>query len=226
MIQTVLGVVLRAEDLDEYDQRLTLYTRELGKLKAKVVGVKKTVSKLRALTTPFAESRFQLYLHGTKRAGVRDPGKIVGGELAEVHNPLRLNWEKMVQSLGVLEVLDVLTHPFYANPQEYDLLSQTLTAMETTANPLLVRLRFTLSLLKILGYSLRAHPVWRSYPARERGLLLDLAAWDGGENRFSQEDAGILERVVHLYLSNYLPGPLKTEVFRQKVSLAAAGVAL
>ena len=226
MIQTVHGVVLRREDLAEYDQRLTIYTRELGKLKAKVVGVKKTVSKLRALTTPFAESRFQLYLHGTKRAGVRDPGKIVGGELSVVHSSLRTDWERMIQSMGVLELLDVLTHPFYANPQEYELLSQTLTWMETTPSPLLVRLRFTLALLKVLGYSMRAHPVWHSFPEQARRLLLDLAVWDGMSDRFSKEESGMLEDIVHRYVSNYLPGTLKTEVFRQKLHLAAAGVSL
>jgi DNA repair protein RecO len=226
MIQTVQGLVLRAEDLAEYDQRLTLYTRELGKIRAKVVGVKKTVSKLRALTTPFVESRFQVYLHGTKRAGVRDPGKIVGGEIVTVHGSLRTDWDRMIQSMGVLETLDVLTHPFYANPQEYELLSQALTRMETTTNPLLLRLHFTLSLLKILGYSLRAHPVWHSYSPEDRRRLLDLAVWDAVEERFSARDVEVLERIVNSYLSNYLSGPLKTEVFRQKLEMAAAEVAL
>ena len=55
MIEPVHAVVLRSEDLGEFDKRLTLYTKEFGKLKAKIVGVKKVASKLRSLTTLFTE---------------------------------------------------------------------------------------------------------------------------------------------------------------------------
>jgi len=221
MIETVCGVVLRAEDLSEYDKRLTIYTRELGKLKAKVVGVKKAVSRLRGLAIPFSESRFQLYLHGTKRAGLHDPGKIVGGELVRFHTVLRSDWEKMLQCNAVAEILDVLTRPFYPNADEYGLLSKTLDDMEETSSPLLVRLRFSLVLLKILGYSLSHHPVWKSYSEKDRELLIGLGRWDMRENKFTEYETVRMENIINAYLSNYLSRPLKTEVFQRKMALSA-----
>jgi len=220
MINNVSGIVLRSEDISEHDQRLTLYTKELGKLKAKIVGVKKTMSKLRVLTMPFAELRFHLYLHGNPRAGVRDPGKVVGGEVLETRARLRSDWDRVIQCSAVTEILDVLTHPFYPNSQEYDLLTSTLGQMEETSSPLLVRLRFTLILLKIHGYGLRHHAAWSGYAERDRALLLDLARWDFREAKFSEEETGRMEKMIQGYLSNYLPRPLKTEIFQQKIALA------
>lgn len=218
-----MGVVLRSEDLAENDRRLTLYTREFGKVRAKVIGVRKTASKLRVLTMPFAESSFQLYLHGTRRSGARDPGKVVGGEVVRDRSLLREEWDRMVQGSAVCETLDALTHPGYPNPQEYDLLAKTLDDLEVTASPVMVRLRFTLILLRILGYGIRHHAAWKSYTEDQRDLLLNLARWDARDPGFLPYEVQPLERLVGLYLSNYLTRPLKTEVFQQKLN-ASAGV--
>ncbi len=225
MIDTFHGIVLRSEDLGEHDKRLTLYTRELGKIKANVVGVKKSASKLRGFTLPFTESRLQVYLHGAKRAGLRDPGKIVGGEGLFHHAKLRENWEKLIQSSALCETLEALTHPFYQNEKEYQLLSETLHQMEKTPHPVLLKLRFTLMLLKILGYSLRHHPTWKSYDATKQSLLMRLALWDTVSGGFSDNEIHWLECATQNYLKNYLSAPLKTEMFQQKLNGAAAAEA-
>lgn len=217
MILLVHGIVLNSQDLAEFDKRITLYTQELGKIRAKVVGVKKTVSKLRSLTIPFTEAKFQVYLHGTKRSGPHDPGKIIGGEAVAYHSRLRENWEPMLQGSAVCEILDVLTHAGYPNPQEYRLLALTLNQLEATSNPILVRCRFVLGLLKILGYSLLYHSVWKSYSDFERGLVNRLAGWNVQDKLFSTEDELILERLTRQYLARYLPYSLKTDIFVQKV---------
>src|SRR3990170_3374054 len=98
MIQTIHGVVLRIEDAGDFDQKLTVYTREFGKFNAKVAGVKRAASKLRVLAQPFAESRLQIYLHGTIRAGVNHPGKLIGGETEVSHSRLRIDLRRMVQA--------------------------------------------------------------------------------------------------------------------------------
>ncbi len=217
MIDTYHGIVLRAEDQGEYDKRLTLYTRELGKIKAKVVGVKKTASKLRSFTLPFTEARLQVYLHGAPRAGLRDPGKIIGGEALFHHAKIREDWERLIQCSALCETLETLTHPFYQNEKEYDLLAETLRQMEKTPSPVLLRLRFTLMLLKILGYSLRHHATWQSCVASEQELLRRLALWDTESGAFSDEEVRWLERTTENYLRNYLPAPLKTEMFQRKI---------
>ncbi|MBI4217587.1 MAG: DNA repair protein RecO [Elusimicrobia bacterium] len=222
MIEIVSGVVLRSEDWNETDKRLVLYTREFGKIRAKVVGVRKESSRLKGLTIPFIESRFQIYLHGSRRTGVQEPGKVVGGEILSDHAILRENWDRIVQSSVIVETLDRLTHSQYPNPQEYQLLSSVLDQMELTSNPVLLRCRFSLMLLKILGYSLLHHPTWKSYRLEERELLRSLARWDGLRDTFSQEESQKVERMTESYLMHYLPGPLKTQIFCQKVNAAGA----
>lgn len=218
MIELANAVVLRSEELGEYDKRLTIYTKELGKLKAKIVGVKKIHSKMKILTIPFAELRLQVYLHGTKRAGLHLPGRIVGGEIVQSHSLLRSQLDKMVQCSTFCEILDVLTHPLYPNDREYELLSSTLSEIEQSSLPLLVRLRSTLILLRILGYSLGYHPTWKKLSEEEKKLLKRLAKWNTQTETFSEEEMVQLKNITENYLSNYLPHPLKTAIFQQKMN--------
>ena len=222
MIETVHGIVLRAEDSGEFDQRLIFYTREMGKIRAKIAGVKKNASKLRSLALPCAESRVLLYLHGSKRAGPRDPGKVVGGEVLDLHLGLRTEWDRMLQCAAFCETLDRMTHPFYPHREEYELLSGTLSAMETAASPVLVRLRSTLILLKNLGYGLRHHTAWKNLGGRKRELLLKLGRWNGGPADFSPEETAEIKRVVESYLAEYLLSPLKSQEFERKLEAARA----
>lgn len=224
MIVPVQGIILRSQDLAESDKRLTLYTKELGKIRAKIVGIKKSASKLRSLSMVFSESHFQIYLHGTKRAGPHDPGKIIGGETIQYHLPLRSDWNRMIQTATFCETIDALTHASYPNPNEYELLNTTLMEMEQTSNPLLVRLKSTLILLKYLGYSLKHHAIWKAYDREEKQLMIHLAKWQGQNETFTEDQLEQLEKMVHAYLSHYLPHPLKTVLFQQKMEAAIPAV--
>lgn len=216
MIEILKGVVIGSVDAGDYDKRITIYTQELGKLKAKVTGVKKSASKLRGLTLNFSECRFQIYLHGTRRSVPHDPGKITGGEILDSHPTLRTVWDRMVQAATFCETLDKLTHSSYPNAKEYELLTSSLAQIEKSSMPILVRLRSTLILLKILGYSLRHHSTWTTYSEIQRLLLTRLAKWEPEQDGFCREDADQLERMVSSYLSRYLSYPLKTALFQQK----------
>ena len=222
MIQTVQGVVLRVEETGDYDQKLTLYTKEFGKFKVNVVGARKSISKLRGLAIPFSEARFQVYLHGTIRAGVNDPGKLIGGETLASHEGLRSVWERMLEASIFAETLDCLTQTFFPNEPEYALLVQSLKNLEENVHPVLTRLRSTLILLKILGYSLRHHPTWKSLSNEDRSLMVRLGAWTGEENLFPAQDISRLEAIIQPYLSLFLPVPLKSELFLRKVSAGLA----
>lgn len=217
MIQTVEGIVLRSQNLSESDQRLTLYTKELGKVRVKLVGVRKNSAKLKGLTIPFIESRFQIYLHGNRRTGFREPGRMIGGEAVHFHSSLREDWDQMMQCLIFSETLDLLTYPLYPNLKEYQLCALTLNQMESGFTPILVRLRSTLILLKILGYSLRNHSTWKSYLEEEKMLLNRLGKWRGEKENFLNDEIEKLEKITNSYLSLYLPHPLKTELFQWKL---------
>ncbi len=219
MIQIVQGVVLRAQELNEFDKRLTLFTKELGKVRAKVTGVKKSASKLKGLTFLFCESRLQLFLAGTPRAGLRDPGKIISGEILNLHSPLHADLDRTIQASAICEILDLLTRDFNPSVKEYEILNQALDELESSANPILVRCRFALLLLKASGYSLGHHPSWKLLTEIERSLFKTLASWKTQENIFSNDESRCLQNITSQYLSQYLPSPLKTDQFQQKVAL-------
>jgi DNA repair protein RecO len=220
VIRIVSGIVLRSEDDGDFDQKLTVYSKEFGKFKAKVTGVKRVASKLRALAQPFAESRLHIYLHGTVRAGVHDPGKLIGGEVDCSYPRLRSEINRMMQAHIFCETLDTLTKTFYPNEAEYDLLAGTLKSMEETEFPILVRIRATLILLKILGYGLRHHPSWKALPSVDRNLFLRLGTWPAVEAQFSNEESQTLDQITRSYLARFLPMPLKSELFMRKMAVA------
>ena len=218
MIIPTEAVVLRSEDTGEHDERLTLYTREMGKLKAKITGVKKSRSKLRLLTVPFAETRLQIFLAGTPRNAWGRPGKVITGEVLNFRSTLRTDCERMIHSSIFCETLDTLTHHFYPNEREYKLLTATLDQMETTASPLCLRLKSTLTLLNILGYSVRHNDYWLRLPGDDRALLDRLARWSPETHSFTDEESKRMESAAETYLSHYLSGPLKSRLFQKKMS--------
>ncbi len=54
----------------------------------------------------------------------------------------------------------------------------------------------------------------------EKSLFKTLADWDSVSSIFSKEEIHSIEMTVRRYLANYLPAPLKTEIFQQKLAAA------
>lgn len=217
MIKLVEGIVLKKEPVRETDEMLTLYTRELGKVRAKVVGVKKLLSKLRPLTSLFCRSSFQLYLRGGNRMELREPGKVIGGEVLQTYGRITEEWEKIIQASIWCETVNELTRAFYSHLPEYQLLHSTLAQMEKTRFPEIVRLRSTLILLKILGYSFSHHTQWKQLEASDKELFYRLAKWEESADGFTKREVEKIKEIISSYLSLYLENPLKAEIFQKKM---------
>lgn len=217
MIISTCTFILKAENLAESDQRLLLYTEELGKLRANIIGVKKSFSKLRVFTLPLIEYRLNVFVRGMARSGFSAPGKIINGEILTDLRPTVNNRAAWAEALCILEILDRLTPATLPNAKEFAWVRSALSAVRESPQPQLVRVWFALGLLKILGYSLRSNQLWHMFSQQERALLERLARWDLRSDVFSQDESSTLERLAMGYLGRYLSAPLKTDVFMRKL---------
>lgn len=145
------GLVLRrVRHLDD-DFKLTLFLRDAGKVLAISKGGQKMASKLKAVQQPFVEADFHLFIppHGVN-------GRLVSGRLLDSHERLSSNLDAFQMACQCCEVVEMLL-PFRApSPEVYDILRQSLQALQTLDSPSLSPLRewvlFVVRMLKVLGH--------------------------------------------------------------------------
>lgn len=114
------GLVLHEMPIGEYDKRLIIFTKELGKITAFAKGAKKTNSKLLAGSQIFSYGDFIIYKG-------RNSYQVNQVELIESFHNLRNNMDALVYSLYVLEFVEYITTE---NTQDHELMRLTLKALK------------------------------------------------------------------------------------------------
>ncbi|MGE5544592.1 MAG: DNA repair protein RecO [Bacillota bacterium] len=146
MYQRTDALVLKAFDLRETDQLLTLFSRELGKIPVVAKGVKKPQSTLRGLVQPFCYSQFYITRSGEMYL-------ITQGRINEFFGNIREDLDKTLQALYILELLDKSTVDRDPNPPLLSLTLQVLRYMEDNLmSPLCLRF-FEVKLLGHAGFA-------------------------------------------------------------------------
>lgn len=144
MIKTS-GIVLSGIKFKESSKILTIYTRELGKIKVLGQGVMKPKSKGIASTEVFAHSEFDL------KKG-RNFYYINSVYLIDSYHNLRNSMDTLFLGFYILELMDKTIHEEEHNPILFDLLNKALTSIKNGEEPLLIAVAFQLKFVSFMGY--------------------------------------------------------------------------
>ena len=186
MIVNAWGVVLSRRDHGEADRLCTIYTENLGRLLVRFVGVNKPGRKLKALSEPMVWGEYRLYVSPKS-----DIGKAIGGQLIGCFPSIRGDLARTVSALGCLELLQALTVDRAPNAEKYELLCETLQALDEGENPW-AALAYGLRLLDLAGFGLPERAagadaaLWRRLQERPLRALRALPVDDAAAGRLRE----------------------------------------
>ncbi|MCC8142293.1 MAG: DNA repair protein RecO [Lachnospiraceae bacterium] len=119
---TLTGMVLSAAPAGEYDKRITLLTKEQGKVTAFVRGARRPKSALQAATNLFCFGTFEAY-EG------RDAYTVVKADILNYFSELYTDPEKTWYGCYFLELAGYFTQPYCEASDQLKLLYQTVRAL-------------------------------------------------------------------------------------------------
>lgn len=142
----VTAIVLRHSDAGEADRLLTLYTREMGKIRAIAKGARKIRSRKAGHLEPFTHIHLQL-------ARSRDLPIVTQVETLDAYLPLRDNLLLTGYAAYLIELLDRITYDEEgAHPPIFNLLAESLARLSAGLDPWLVVRYYEMRLLDFSGF--------------------------------------------------------------------------
>jgi len=141
----VEGVIIRHSNFGETDRLLTIFTRELGKVRAIAKGVRKIRSRKAGHVEPFTRTNLQI-------ARGRDLYILTQAEAVDVYTALREDLVLLVYAAYVIELTDRSTSDDEENRSIYNLLTRTLTRLDRGDDPNLATRYFEIRLLDYIGF--------------------------------------------------------------------------
>jgi hypothetical protein len=169
MYENVEAVVLSAEKVGEYDRRLSLFTRERGRVWASAAGIGRPRARLAAAAQPAVHARFRLWVPP------RGPARVTGGGLLSAFPRLRADWRRSSSALFLCEWTEALTALDQPRPETFDLLRDALAALESSDETARVRAAYLRRFIRWAGDGPRPTPPGDAEEAARR-----LDAWDFG----------------------------------------------
>ena len=204
MIFTDSGIILLRQDFREADRVVSVYTREHGRMNARLPGVSRPLGKMKALCEPFTCADYRIYV---RRGGVM--GTITGGKIHTVFPNIRGDLKRLQLALHFCELLMRLTPLHQPSPEKFELLYTALQSLESTGVHSAFAAAFTLRLMTLAGFGLD-HPVLK-IPAE---FWEKMHRADFSSLHFSEpEDLLSLSKcnsVCKRFLDHYLTYPLHT----------------
>lgn len=140
------ALILKTMDFKETDALVTLFSRDLGKIKAIAKGVKKPRSSLRGLLQPFCCSSLYLVTSG-------DMYLVTQGKIVSFFGGIREDLQRTLNAVYLMELLDKSLADRDPNPALFDFTVKVLEAMNSGLNSTLLMRLYEIKLLTLLGYA-------------------------------------------------------------------------
>jgi DNA repair protein RecO (recombination protein O) len=151
MITKVEAIVLRKMDFRESSKIVTLYTREYGTMGVIVKGARRPHNKFGASLEPMSHISAIVYKKDSRELQV-----LTEAELIEEFSGIQQRFESLFLSLSVIELTAMVTRHQEKNEQLFDLLLDTLRALQAaTKSCIYLFYFFEVHLLGILGFTPR-----------------------------------------------------------------------
>ena len=145
---TYEAIALRRRDQGENDRRVTLLTRERGKLDAVAKGARKAASRLAAATEPLAQMRVTL---AEARSRAARGGYMTAVEPRPSRPGLRADYTRLSAALSLAELYAAVLPYEQEEPDAFDLLAASLDAIELHPKPAVAALYCQMRLMELSG---------------------------------------------------------------------------
>ncbi|MBL7158778.1 MAG: DNA repair protein RecO [Candidatus Omnitrophica bacterium] len=146
-IQKTAGFILKKRELRETSLVLIIYTRDFGKIRTVVKGVRSPENLFRSSYELFALDEVVFYEKKKK-----DFFTLSQCELVDFFPRIRADFERLLYALYFIETLDAVTVFDDANKALYELLQNSLSLLSTKASAKRTARIFEVRLLNILGF--------------------------------------------------------------------------
>ena len=148
------GIILKKHPFGEADELLTIFTREAGKMRCKVVSARKPTSKLAGHLQSLNEIEFEVALRARHNpSGGGSLPVLISARALSINNYLRQNLRKFAFALVGIETLYRLTGDRQENPAAYSELRSFLRGLGESPDENLQVRKFQLNLLAATGYA-------------------------------------------------------------------------
>ncbi len=214
MYKNVHAIVLSSERVFEKDKRLSLFTREKGRLFAVAKGAARPGARLGPATESGVESCFRLWMETDSPFA-----RVTGGAVVTSFPNVRKEWTRMSTAHYFCEWMGQLTALLHPHPEKYELLHRALGALET-ADVTCTRMAFLIQFLEKAGYRVEKDVFGSGYDIQWRFWVENLKSWNFDPGFYLpglKNSACHLEEQLLKFVTPLLARPLKALVHEKKL---------
>lgn len=145
MLEKIEGIILKTQDYRETHKLITLFSKKIGKFTAISQGAKKPKSRMAAITQPFIQGEFLVYVR-------RGLSTIQQGEIINSFRPIREDIIKTAYAAYIAELTDKIMSDQQPEPFLYEQFLHTLTWIAEKDGVLIPMMMYELKLFQQGGF--------------------------------------------------------------------------